>query len=103
MTETMQDKTRQLCEILQTAVERHMSIKLLVGYEADEKRYINMRSTEMCGTNEVEITIRDMTIRQPHCDRVHITDSCLPLLMLVDDRDQSAVIMRLPELAEEGE
>lgn len=103
MIETMQDKTRQLAELLQTAVERHIGFNIVIGHEIEKERYMAISSRTMYDFCDVEITIREMSVRQPHCNRVHLTDGCLPLLMLVDDRDQSAVIMRLPELAEEGE
>lgn len=98
--ETLNDKTRQLAELLQTAVERRNNLEIVIGHEKND-RYMTISSRVMFDSCDVEITIREMTVRQPHCNRVHLTDGCLPLLMLVDDRDQSAVIMRLPELADE--
>ena len=97
--ETMNDRIRQLCELLQTAVERKVDINLYISSKS-KLGYIRIMVDVTYETTQVEVTFKDMTIRQPHCDRVHITDGALPILMLVDDRDQSAVMLRLPELEE---
>lgn len=95
--ETLDDRILQLCELLQTAVERRISMDLRIASDT-ESRHIRILVDARCGETEVTVTYREIIIHQPHCDRVHITDGPLPMLMLVDERDQSAAIMRMSML-----